>query len=79
MKFTENHKWTFGIKTHWILNFLRILLGLNLLFAGSSHLTFSRLEFVAQVPNGGPLSDDRVVGLAGIAEITLGLSLVFLP
>lgn len=79
MKITENCKWTYGVKTHWILNALRILLGLTLLFAGISHLSFSRLEFVAQVPNWVPLPDDLVVVLSGIAEITLGLSLVFLP
>jgi uncharacterized membrane protein len=72
-------KWSYGAKTHWFLGVFRFLLGLNLLFAGISHLTFARLEFVAQVPNWVPLSDDLVVLLSGIVEISLGLALVFLP
>lgn len=72
-------KWSYGVQTHWVLTVFRLLLGLNLLFAGISHLTFARLEFVAQVPNWVPLSDDLVVLLSGIAEISLGLALVFLP
>lgn len=56
----------------------RILLGLFLLFAGIGHLTFARAEFLAQVPPWVPLSGDLVVVLSGIAEITLGASLVFL-
>ena len=56
----------------------RILLGLFLLFAGVSHLTFSRVEFLAQVPPWVPLDGDLVVVLSGIAEIVLGLGLVFL-
>lgn len=71
--------WSYGVNTHWVRTVFRILLGLNLLLAGISHLTFSRLEFVAQVPHWVPLPDDLVVILSGIAEITLGLSLVILP
>ncbi len=56
----------------------RILLGLFLLFAGTGHLTFARTEFLAQVPPWVPLAGDLVVVLSGIAEITLGASLVFL-
>jgi uncharacterized membrane protein len=74
----ENLKWSYGVKTHWIRTIFRILLGLVLLFAGISHLTISRLEFVAQVPNWVPLPDDLIVILSGIAEITLGLTLVIL-
>ena len=72
-------KWSYGVKTHWFRTIFRILLGLNLLFAGISHLTFLRLEFVAQVPNWVPLSDDLVVILSGIVEISLGLALIVLP
>ena len=57
---------------------LRVLLGLSLLFAGLSHLTFARTEFLAQVPNWVPLDGDLVVVLSGIAEILLGTALMFL-
>lgn len=70
--------WMFDVKTNWLATSLRVLLGLALLYAGISHLTFNRLEFVAQVPNWVPLSVDLVVILSGIVEITLGLSLVVL-
>ncbi|MCW4468259.1 hypothetical protein OGH69_04710 [Flavobacterium sp. MFBS3-15] len=55
---------------------LRVLLGLLLLFTGTSHLTFARTDFLAQVPDWVPLEDDLVVLLSGIAEIALGLMLV---
>lgn len=55
----------------------RVLLGLNLAFAGTSHLTWARTEFLAQVPPWLPLDGDLVVVLSGIVEITLGLALVF--
>jgi uncharacterized membrane protein len=57
----------------------RILLGAALAFAGISHLTWSRVEFRAQVPPWVPLSPDTVVLLSGVVEISLGLALVFLP
>ncbi len=57
---------------------LRVVLGLFLLFAGISHLTTARAEFLAQVPPWVPLDGDLVVVLSGIAEITLGLALIFL-
>lgn len=56
----------------------RILLGAFLIFAGTSHLTVARAEFLAQVPTWLPVNGDLVVVLSGIAEITLGLALVFL-
>ena len=56
----------------------RILLGAFLVFAGTAHLTVSRQEFLAQVPPWVPLDGDLVVILSGIAEIALGLSLIFL-
>ncbi|MCY7356739.1 MAG: hypothetical protein LH609_04585 [Rudanella sp.] len=56
----------------------RILLGLGLAFAGVGHLSWSRTEFLAQVPDWIPLSGDLVVVLSGIVEIILGLSLLFL-
>ncbi|QCK15679.1 DoxX family protein [Mangrovivirga cuniculi] len=57
---------------------LRILLGLFMVFAAIGHLTFDRAEFQAQVPNWVPLSKDLVVILSGIAELSLGLAMVFL-
>jgi uncharacterized membrane protein len=56
----------------------RILLGVLLVFAGISHLTVARAEFVAQVPTWLPVDSDLVVVLSGIAEIALGLALIFL-
>jgi len=56
----------------------RILLGTFLIFTGVSHLTFARVEFLAQVPSWLPLNGDLVVVLSGIAEIALGLGLVLL-
>jgi uncharacterized membrane protein len=78
MKLPDNLKWAYGTNTNLIQTILRILLGAALLFAGISHLTFNRLEFVAQVPNWVPLSTDLVVILSGIVEIVLGLSLIVL-
>lgn len=78
MTLLDKLKWTYGIKTNIAQTILRILLGAALLFAGISHLTFNRLEFVAQVPNWVPLSTDLVVILSGIVEIVLGLSLIVL-
>lgn len=57
----------------------RLLLGAFMLFAGVSHLTVSRSEFLAQVPLWVPLDGDLVVILSGIAEIVLGIALIFLP
>ena len=54
----------------------RVLLGLVLLFAGTSHLTFAREEFVAQVPDWFPVDDDPVVLVSGVVELTLGAALV---
>ncbi len=78
MKLSDNLQWGIGVKTNLFQTIFRILLGLVLLYAGISHLTFNRLEFVAQVPNWVPLSTDLVVILSGIVEIILGASLVAL-
>ena len=78
MNLLEKLKWTYGIKTSKTQTVLRILLGAALLFAGISHLTFNRQEFVAQVPLWVPLSTDLVVILSGIVEIILGLLLIVL-
>lgn len=64
-------------QTSLLQNILRIVLGLFLLYAGIGHLTFSRMEFLAQVPNWIPVSHDLVVVLSGVVEIALGAALIF--
>ena len=59
-------------------NASQLLLGAALAYAGTTHLTTSRQEFQAQVPNWVPLSADFVVIASGIVEIALGLSLLLL-
>ncbi len=54
----------------------RVLLGAALVFAGTSHLTFARATFQAQVPTWLPLDADFVVIASGVVEIALGLWLV---
>lgn len=54
----------------------RVLLGGALVFAGVSHLTFARKAFQAQVPDWVPLDKDDTVLYSGIAEISLGGSLI---
>jgi len=54
----------------------RIALGLALSFAGTSHLSFSRETFRAQVPTWLPLDADFVVLASGVVEIVLGLWLI---
>lgn len=63
------------MKTSTIQNIFRILLAVFMIYAGTSHLTFNRIDFQAQVPNWLPMSKDLVVILSGIVEITLGLGL----
>jgi hypothetical protein len=53
----------------------RLLLGAALIYAGISHLTFSRATFQAQVPAWVPLDADFVVLASGVVEICLGLAL----
>lgn len=59
-------------------NTSRYILGLFLTTAGISHLTWSRIEFLAQVPPWIPVNADLVVLLSGVVEIALGLSLILL-
>ena len=56
---------------------VRILLGVFMIAAAIGHFTFQRAEFQAQVPNWVPLSKDAVVIISGIAEISLGLAMIF--
>ena len=62
----------------FVKSFARIALGIALGYAGVTHLTSSRLEFQAQVPNWVPFSADFVVLASGVVEIVLGLALLFL-
>ena len=64
--------------TTWLRTLARWLLGAALAFAGTSHLTFARAEFVAQVPKALPFSEDFVVVASGVVEISLGLGLLLL-
>ncbi|MBF0687771.1 MAG: hypothetical protein IR158_08415 [Cellulomonas sp.] len=57
----------------------RVLLGGFLAFAGTSHLTFAREEFQAQVPSWVPVDADLVVLGSGVVELTLGAALVAAP
>lgn len=54
----------------------RTLLGSALVFAGTSHLTFARKAFRAQVPDWVPLPKDDTVVYSGWVEIALGASLI---
>lgn len=54
----------------------RLLLGVMLAFAGLSHLTWSRGEFLAQVPDWLPVNADLVVVLSGVVEILIGITLL---
>ena len=56
----------------------RTLLGAALTYAGITHLTTNRKEFLAQVPTWLPLDADFVVVASGVVEILLGLSLIIL-
>ncbi len=54
----------------------RILLGAALTFAGLSHLSWSRSEFLAQVPNWFPVDADLVVVVSGVVEVLIGAALL---
>lgn len=56
----------------------QIALGLIICYTGTLHLTSRRVEFQAQVPSWLPMDSDFVVLVSGVAEIALGLSLLFL-
>ena len=58
-----------------------LLLGAFMAYAGTSHLTFNRQEFVAQVPTWlqfSPGFTDFVVLASGVVEIAFGLGIIFL-
>jgi uncharacterized membrane protein len=60
-------------------NLTRNLLGSFMILAGTSHLTFARREFQAQVPDWVPQDKDSVVLESGVVEIGLGLALLLTP
>lgn len=65
----------------YIKAFFKVLLGLFMLFAGISHLTVAREEFVAQVPvwiQFSPGFTDFVVLASGVVEVLLGLAMLIL-
>ena len=61
-----------------IKHIARTLLGAALAYAGITHLTTNRTEFLAQVPTWLPFDADFVVVASGVVEIILGLSLILL-
>ncbi|MBB1284936.1 hypothetical protein HRH25_11185 [Flavisolibacter sp. BT320] len=68
------------VKTGFLQNFFRVLLGIAMTFAGIGHLSFQRQDFQAQVPRwlpSNPAFTDFVVVASGVVEILLGLSLIF--
>jgi uncharacterized membrane protein len=60
----------------YLQRYFQILLGVSLTYAGSTHLTSSRLEFQAQVPTVFKDYADFVVLASGVVEIVLGLLLI---
>jgi uncharacterized membrane protein len=54
----------------------RLALGGFLAFAGTSHLTWSRREFQAQVPPWVPVDAEAVVIGSGLVEVVLGTALI---
>jgi len=60
---------------------MRTILGLQMVFAGISHLIFQRAEFQAQVPRWLSTEEtflDVIVLASGVVEIGFGLALIFL-
>lgn len=59
---------------------LRVILGLFVLYAGISHLTFNRAEFAHLVPmwlRFSPSFTDFLVLASGVVEIVLGAAMIF--
>ena len=63
---------------HLIRTAFQWVLGAALTYAGITHLTTNRQEFLAQVPTWVPLDADFVIIASGVVEILLGLSLILL-
>lgn len=65
------------MKTTKLQNIFRIILGAMMIYVAIGHLSFSRIDFQAQVPDWIPLDKDLVVILSGIVEALLGLGMIF--
>lgn len=52
-------------------------MGLMMIAAGISHLTFKRKTFQVQVPDFVPMPKDVTVVASGIVEILFGLAMIF--
>lgn len=65
------------IKTSLLQKGGRILLGSFMVAVAIGHLTNKRKEFQAQVPDSLPADKDVVVLGSGLAELSLGLSMLF--
>ena len=68
------------IKTTTLQNVFRVLLGIAMLYIGIGHLTFSRIEFQAQVPTWLTSKEnliDFVILASGIVEIILGALMIW--
>ena len=68
------------IKTTTLQNVFRVLLGIAMLYIGIGHLTFSRIEFQAQVPTWLTSEEnliDFVILASGIVEIILGALMIW--
>tara|TARA_B100001559_G_scaffold147562_1_gene123721 strand:- start:1286 stop:1714 length:429 start_codon:yes stop_codon:yes gene_type:complete len=68
------------IKTTTLQNVFRALLGIAMLYIGIGHLTFSRIEFQAQVPTWLTSEEnliDFVILASGIVEIILGALMIW--
>ncbi len=61
---------------NWAKTAAQVALGGALAFAGTSHLTFAREDFQAQVPPWFPADPDAVVLASGVVEIGLGAALL---
>lgn len=62
----------------FVRSLARCLLGAGLVYAGLSHLFWSRTQFQAQVPDWLPLGADFVVVSSGVVEVVLGSALIVL-
>ena len=68
------------IKTTTLQNVFRVLLGIAMLYIGIGHLTFSRIEFQAQVPTWLTSEEkliDFVILVSGIVEIIFGALMIW--
>lgn len=64
-------------QTNIFQKIFRILLGTFMVLAAVGHVSFQREAFQAQVPNWVPVNKDLIVILSGLAELALGLSMIF--